>query len=345
MKKISIAGATGYTGIELIRLLVKHPEVEIVTLTAESHAGKNIAEVAPSLKGWVDQTLVKLSPEVAKQCDVLFLALPHTTSMQHVPALLKSDCKIVDLSADYRLHDAQVYGDWYKTPHLNPEIIQQAVYGLPELHRDKIRQAQLVANPGCYPTSAILALAPLMQESWMDAQSIIIDSKSGVSGAGRKLSQTTQFCEANESVTAYGVAEHRHTPEIEQELNKLSGSELTVSFSPHLMPMTRGMLTTAYVNLKKNITRDGLHGLFANYYKSERFVRVLDAGQYANTAHVAGSNFCDIGVQVDTRNQRAIITSAIDNLMKGASSQAVQNMNLMLGIDETTGLDAPPLFP
>jgi N-acetyl-gamma-glutamyl-phosphate reductase len=265
--------------------------------------------------------------------------------MQHVPELMKSDCKIIDLSADYRLHDAQVYNDWYKTPHLNPEIIKQAVYGLPELHRGKIKQAQLVANPGCYPTSGILALAPLMKENWVDAQSIIIDSKSGVSGAGRKLSQATQYCEANESVSAYGLGEHRHTPEIEQELNQLSGSEHTVSFSPHLMPMTRGMLTTAYVNLKKTVTRDALHALFKKFYKNERFVRVLDAGQYANTGHVAGSNFCDIGVQVDTRNQRAIVTSAIDNLMKGASSQAIQNMNLMLGIDETIGLDAPPLFP
>jgi len=345
MKKISIAGATGYTGIELLRLLVKHPEVEIVTLTADSHAGKNIADIAPSLKGWVDQTLIKLSPELATKCDVLFLALPHTTSMQNVPELLKGGCKIIDLSADYRLHDAKVYSEWYKTPHLNPEIIKQAVYGLPELHREKIKQAQLVANPGCYPTSAILALAPFMQQDWADAQTIIIDSKSGVSGAGRKLRQSTHFCEANESVTAYGLGEHRHTPEIEQELGGLEGSDLTVSFSPHLMPMTRGMLTTAYVNLKKNVTRDALHAHFEKFYKDERFVRVLEAGQYANTAHVAGSNFCDIGVQVDTRNQRAIVTSAIDNLMKGASSQAIQNMNLMLGIDETTGLDAPPLFP
>jgi N-acetyl-gamma-glutamyl-phosphate reductase len=345
MAKVSIAGATGYTGIELLRLLVKHPDVEIVTLTAESHAGKNIAEVAPSLKGWLDQTLVKLSPKVAQGCDVLFLALPHTTSMQHVPELLQSGRKIVDLSADYRLHDAQVYGDWYKTPHLNPELLSKAVYGLPELHRKKIKQAQLVANPGCYPTGAILALAPFMQQNWADGQSIIIDSKSGVSGAGRKLSQTTQFCEANESVAAYGLGEHRHTPEIEQELSELEGSELTVSFSPHLMPMTRGLLTTAYVPLKKSMDRQALHDHFEKFYKNERFVRVLEVGRYANTAHVAGSNFCDIGVQVDTRNQRAIVTSAIDNLMKGASSQAIQNMNLMLGIDETTGLDAPPLFP
>ena len=345
MKKISIAGATGYTGIELLRLLVNHPKVEIATLTAESHAGKNIAAAAPLLKGWVDQTLVKLSPKVAEGCDVLFLALPHTTSMEHVPELLQSGCRIIDLSADYRLHEAEVYGQWYQTPHLNPELLSQAVYGLPELHRKAIKQARLVANPGCYPTGAILALAPLMQQDWADRTSIIIDSKSGVSGAGRKLSQTTQFCEANESVAAYGLGEHRHTPEIEQELSGLAGQSLTVSFSPHLMPMTRGLLTTAYVPLKKAMDRQALHDHFEKFYKNERFVRVLEAGQYANTAHVAGSNVCDIGVQVDTRNQRAIVTSAIDNLMKGASSQAVQNMNLMLGIDETTGLDAPPLFP
>ncbi len=345
MAKVSIAGATGYTGIELLRLLVKHPEVEIVTLTAESHAGKNIADVAPSLQGWVDQTLVKLSPEVAQGCDVLFLALPHTTSMQHVPELLQSGRKIIDLSADYRLHEAEVYGQWYKTPHLNPELLSQAVYGLPELHRKAIKKAQLVANPGCYPTGAILALAPFMQQDWADRESIIIDSKSGVSGAGRKLSQTTQFCEANESVAAYGLGDHRHTPEIEQELSGLAEQNITVSFSPHLMPMTRGLLTTAYVSLKQAMDRQALHGHFTKFYKKERFVRVLEAGQYANTAHVAGSNVCDIGVQVDTRNQRAIVTSAIDNLMKGASSQAIQNMNLMLGIDETTGLDTPPLFP
>lgn len=345
MTKVSIAGATGYTGIDLLRLLVKHPEVEIVSLTAESHAGKNIADVAPSLKGWVDQTLVKLSPEVAQECDVLFLALPHTTSMKHVPEFLQSDCKIIDLSADYRLHEAEVYGEWYKTPHLNPELLSQAVYGLPELHRKKIKKAQLVANPGCYPTGAVLALAPLMKQDWADGESIIIDSKSGVSGAGRKLSQGTQFCEANESVTAYGLGEHRHTPEIEQELSGLAEQNITVSFSPHLMPMTRGLFTTAYVPLKQAVDRKTLHAHFVKFYRNERFVRVLDTGQYANTAHVAGSNFCDVGVQVDTRNQRAIVTSAIDNLMKGASSQAIQNMNLMLGIDETTGLDAPPLFP
>ena len=345
MSKVSIAGATGYTGIELIRLLVKHPEVEVATLTAESHAGKNITEVAPSLRGWVDQTLVKLSTDVAKGCDILFLALPHSTSMKYVPELLKGGCRVIDLSADYRLHEAEEYEQWYQTPHLNPELLSQAAYGLPEVHREDIKKAQLVANPGCYPTGAILALAPIMKEKWVDVESIIIDSKSGVSGAGRKLSQTTQFCEANESVAAYSLADHRHTPEIEQELSGLAEQNITVSFSPHLMPMTRGLLTTAYVNSKNKLDRNDLHHLLASFYEAEPFVRVLEPGQYANTAHVAGSNYCDIGVQVDTRNQRAIVTSAIDNLMKGASSQAIQNMNLMLGIDEATGLDAPPLFP
>ena len=345
MVKVNIAGATGYTGLELLRLLVKHPDVEIGTLTSESHAGKNIAEVAPSLAGWIDRILVKLTPDVAKECDILFLALPHTTSMKHVPALLQGGCRIVDLSADYRLRDPAVYSEWYQTPHLNPEVIKEAVYGLPELHREQIKGAQLVANPGCYPTGAILALAPFMTVDWVNVKSIIVDSKSGVSGAGRKLSETTQFCEADEAVSAYGLGEHRHTPEIEQELSGLAGKSLTVSFSPHLMPMKRGLLTTAYIDLKKEMDRDRLHAHVANFYDSEPFVRVLAPGRYANTSHVAGSNTCDIGVQVDARNGRAVITSAIDNLMKGASSQAIQNMNLMLGIGETTGLDHPPLFP
>ena len=345
MAKVNIAGATGYTGLELLRLLVKHPDVEIGTLTSESHAGENIAEVAPSLAGWIDRTLVKLTPDMAKECDILFLALPHTTSMKHVPALLQGGCRIVDLSADYRLRDPAVYSEWYQTPHLNPEVIKEAVYGLPELHREQIKGAQLVANPGCYPTGAILALAPFMTVDWVNVKSIIVDSKSGVSGAGRTLSQTTQFCEADEAVSAYGLGEHRHTPEIEQELSGLAGKSLTVTFSPHLMPMKRGLLTTAYIDLKKEMDRDELHAHVAQFYYSEPFVRVLAPGRYANTSHVAGSNTCDIGVQVDARNGRAVITSAIDNLMKGASSQAIQNMNLMLGIGETTGLDHPPLFP
>ena len=345
MKRVSIAGATGYTGIELLRLLVRHPGVRIVALTAESHVGENIADAAPSLAGYLDHTLVALDASIAGDCDILFLALPHTASMAHVPELLNRGCRIIDLSADYRLHDSGVYGTWYKTPHQNPELLKEAVYGLPELHRHAISPARLVANPGCYPTGAILAVAPLLQAGWGDVDSIVIDSKSGVSGAGRKLSTSTQFCEANEGVSAYGLGEHRHTPEIEQEVSRMAGREITVSFSPHLMPMTRGLLSTVYVNLKQDVDRDRLHDHYAMFYEKEPFVRVLPAGRYANTHFVAGSNYCDIGVQVDARTRRAVITSAIDNLMKGASSQAVQNMNLMLGLEETAGLDTPPLFP
>lgn len=345
MKRVSIAGATGYTGIELLRLLVRHPGVRIVALTADSHAGENIADAAPSLAGYLDHTLVALEPSIADDCDILFLALPHTASMAHVPELLNRDCRIIDLSADYRLHDSEAYGAWYKTPHQNPELLKEAVYGLPELHRHAISPARLVANPGCYPTGAILAVAPLIQAGWGDVDSIVIDSKSGVSGAGRKLSASTQFCEANEGVSAYGLGEHRHTPEIEQEVSRMAGRGVTVSFSPHLMPMTRGLLSTVYVNLKQDVDRDRLHDHYMMFYEKEPFVRVLPPGRYANTHFVAGSNYCDIGVQVDTRTRRAVITSAIDNLMKGASSQAVQNMNLMLGLEETAGLDTPPLFP
>ena len=345
MIKVSVAGATGYTGIELIRLLIQHPNVELIFLTSNSHAGKNITEVVPSLKGMVDQPLVELTNDVAMNTDVLFLALPHTVSMVHAPELLQCDCLVIDLSADYRLHEAEEYEQWYKTPHLNPELLGQAAYGLPEVHRAVIRGSQLVANPGCYPTGALLALAPIMQQDWADKESIIIDSKSGLSGAGRKLNQATQFCEVNESVAAYNIAEHRHTPEIEQELSRLATQYIKVTFSPHLMPMTRGLLTTVYVNSTNKMDRNDLHHLLDSHYEAEPFVRVLEPGQYANTANVMGSNYCDIGVQVDTRNQRVIVTSAIDNLMKGAASQAVQNMNLMLGIDETTGISAPPLFP
>ncbi len=345
MIKVSIAGATGYTGIELLRLLLNHPEVKIQTLTADSHAGKKIQEVAPSLRGWMDHSLVKLEPSIAEECDLLFLALPHTTSMKQVPDLQNGKCKIVDLSADYRLQDADVYEHWYQTPHINSESLKEAVYGLPELHRDSIRSARLVANPGCYPTGAILALAPLMKLSGMDFDSIVIDSKSGVSGAGRKLSLGTHFCESHDGVSAYGLAEHRHTPEIEQELSLLSKKKVTVTFSPHLMPMIRGILTTVYINTTSKWNRENLIKAFTDFFQNEHFIRVLPEGQFANTHYVMGSNFCDIGIQFDKRNQRAILTSAIDNLMKGASSQAVQNMNIMFGIDETLGLNFPPQFP
>ena len=345
MIKIGIAGASGYTGLELIRLLVGHPGVELTVLTSETFQGQNIAEVFPSLNGIVDLELRPLDNNITKDCQVLFLALPHTLAMSKLPDYLQSDCKIIDLSADYRLKDPKAYTDWYSVTHTNPELLEKAVYGLPELHRQAIQSAQLVANPGCYPTSVVLALAPLLKTDWVDLGSIISDSKSGVSGAGRKPSLTSHFAEVNEGISPYGLADHRHTPEMEQELSALAGKSVRLTFSPHLVPMTRGMLSTVYINLNQAITDEKLVEHYRSFYKGENFIRVLNPGKFASSHHVLSSNFCDIGLKVDSRNQRLIITSALDNLIKGASGQAVQNMNIMLGLDEKTGLMAPAIFP
>ena len=345
MIKIGIAGASGYTGLELIRLLVGHPGVELTVLTSETFQGQNIAEVFPSLNGIVDLELRPLDNNIAKDCQVLFLALPHTMAMSKLPDYLQSDCKIIDLSADCRLKDPKAYTDWYSVTHTNPELLEKAVYGLPELHRQAIQSAQLVANPGCYPTSVVLALAPLLKTDWVDLGSIISDSKSGVSGAGRKPSLTNHFAEVNEGISPYGLADHRHTPEMEQELSALAGKSVRLTFSPHLVPMTRGMLSTVYINLNQAITDEKLVEHYRSFYKGENFIRVLNPGKFASSHHVLSSNFCDIGLKVDSRNQRLIITSALDNLIKGASGQAVQNMNIMLGLDEKTGLMAPAIFP
>ena len=345
MIKIGIAGASGYTGLELIRLLVGHPGVELTVLTSETFQGQNIAEVFPSLNGVVDLELRPLDNNIAKDCQVLFLALPHTLAMSKLPDYLQSDCKIIDLSADYRLKDPKAYTDWYSVTHTNPELLEKAVYGLPELHRQAIQSAQLVANPGCYPTSVVLALAPLLKTDWVDLGSIISDSKSGVSGAGRKPSLTSHFAEVNEGISPYGLADHRHTPEMEQELSALAGKSVRLTFSPHLVPMTRGMLSTVYINLNQAITDEKLVEHYRSFYKGENFIRVLNPGKFASSHHVLSSNFCDIGLKVDSRNQRLIITSALDNLIKGASGQAVQNMNIMLGLDEKTGLMTPAIFP
>jgi len=345
MYKIGIAGATGYTGAELLRILSRHPDVEITALTSENFKGKRIDEVFPTLRNFAGQELTGLDSEVHKGLDILVLALPHTTAMDKVSRFLSGDCRIVDLSADYRLRSPSVFEEWYAVPHTQAKLLESAVYGLPELRRDEIKGASLVANPGCYPTSAILALAPLMKEGWIDLENVVVDSKSGVSGAGRKASLGSQFCEVNEGVSAYGGARHRHTPEIEQEISALAGEEIKITFTPHLMPMTRGILSTVYGRLKKDANLEDLHARFKDFYADEPFVRILPEGQFANSHYVSGSNFCDIGMQVDFRNKRVIVTSAIDNLIKGASGQAVQNMNIMLGLDEKTGLDFAPAFP
>ena len=345
MIKVGIAGASGYTGLELIRLLANHPEVELSVLTSETYKEKSIADVFPSLNGIININLQSLDVEILKSCDVIFLALPHTIGMDILPELLKSNCKVIDLSADYRLKNADAYSEWYSLTHTHPEFLSQVIYGLPELHREKIKSAQGVANPGCYPTSVILAIAPLLKTDWVDLESIVSDSKSGVSGAGRKTSITTQFSEANEGVTPYGLASHRHTPEIEQELSNLVGKPIKISFSPHLIPMSRGMLSTIYINLNHKLKDENLIEHYENFYSDELFVRVLDKGKFASTHFVSGSNFCDIGIKVDSRVNRLVITSAIDNLIKGASGQAIQNMNIMLGFGETTGLRSPGMFP
>jgi len=346
MLKAAIVGASGYTGVELLRILHSHPEVAVTCVTSEQSAGKPISDVFPTLRGRCDIVLENLEPVgIAEKVDIVFTALPHKAAMEVVPTFLKMEKNVVDLSADYRLRDAAVYEQWYDK-HLNPEFLQEAVYGLPELRRAQIAEASLVANPGCYPTSVILGLAPLLKNKVIDPKSIIVDAKSGVSGAGRGAKVDGLYCEVNEGFRAYGVGGvHRHIPEIEQELSLLAGNPLAISFTPHLVPMDRGILSTIYSAPLGKVTAADLVTLYDAFYDGEPFVRVLPEGTFPSTAHVRGSNFCDIGIAVDQRTGRVIVVSAIDNLVKGASGQAVQNMNLMCGLPETLGLDNLGIFP
>jgi N-acetyl-gamma-glutamyl-phosphate reductase len=346
MRKVAIVGASGYTGLELVRLLHCHPEVAVTCLTSEQSAGKRISDVFPTLRGRCDLTLENLEPvRVAEKADLIFTALPHKAAMEVVPTFLKLGKHVIDLSADYRLSDPDVYGAWYE-PHINPANLKKAVYGLPEVRRSKIKGAKLVANPGCYPTSIILALAPLLKKNLIDPAGIIADSASGVTGAGRAAKVDSLYCEVNEGFRAYGIGGvHRHIPEIEQELSLLAGQPLTVTFTPHLIPMDRGILSTVYATPRKPTSTEKLVKLYQEYYKGEPFVRVLPQGSLPSTAFVRGSNFCDISPLVDQRTGRIIIVSAIDNLVKGASGQAVQNMNIVCGFPETMGLEGLALFP
>ena len=346
MLKIAIVGASGYTGLELIRILHCHPEVAVTCLTSEQSAGKRISEVFPTLRGRCELVLENLEPvRVAEKADIIFTALPHKAAMEVVPTFLDLGKKVIDLSADYRLSDPAVYGQWYE-PHINPTNLKKAVYGLPEIRRDKIKSAKLVANPGCYPTSIILGLAPLLKKGLIDLSSIIADSASGVTGAGRSAKVDSLYCEVNEGYKAYGVGGvHRHTPEIEQELSLLAGEPLKITFTPHLAPMDRGILSTIYATPAASVSNEMLAELYRDFYMAEPFVRVLTNGNLPSTAFVRGSNFCDIAPLVDARTGRIIIVSAIDNLIKGASGQAVQNMNLVCGFPETTGLEGLAMFP
>lgn len=345
MIRAAIIGATGYTGLELVRILSAHPGITITVATSRQYEGQPLHKVFPSLSGSVDIVCQSPSPErVIGAADVVFLAVPHQTAMTHVPVFLQADKKVIDLSADFRLKDVRVYEKWYQS-HSAPEYLAEAAYGLPELHAAAIRKARLVANPGCYPTTVILGLAPLLKKGLIDNKSIVVDSKTGVSGAGRSAVLSSLFCEVHEDVKAYKVAAHRHTPEMEQELSLLAGEEIAITFTPHLAPMGRGMLSTIYADLKGRQTTGDLISEYEEFYNQAPFVKICAEGAYPQTAHVKGSNYCFIGLKADERTGRVIILSAIDNLTKGASGQAVQNMNLMFGLEETTGLTAIPLFP
>jgi N-acetyl-gamma-glutamyl-phosphate reductase len=288
---------------------------------------------------------IDASPDkVASLSDVVFLALPHGVAMEAVPLFLKAGSKVVDLSADFRLRDVKLYEQWYKE-HSAPDLIKKAVYGLPELYRDNIKTAELVANPGCYPTGVILGLAPVLKEGWIDLNSIIVDSKSGVSGAGREPRIELLFCEISEGLKAYKISRHRHMPEMEQELGQLAGRDVKVSFVPHLIPINRGILNTIYAGFKKRVSTSDLIDLYKEFYRGEEFVRIYKVGTFPTVSSVRGSNYCDIGLTLDDRTERIIIVSAIDNLVKGAAGQAIQNMNLMCGLSENTGLKLISLFP
>jgi N-acetyl-gamma-glutamyl-phosphate reductase len=341
--RIAILGASGYTGAELLRILAHHPNAELVALTADRHVGKKIGAVFPHLARRNLPDLVAIGEVDWRQVDLVFCCLPHGTT-QEVVASLPAHLRICDLSADFRL-PPEVYAQWYGHAHRAPALQTEAVYGLTEIMRAAVANARLVAVPGCYPTGAQLPLVPLVKAAQIDADDIVIDAKSGVTGAGRGPKETSLFAEVSEGICAYGVAHHRHMPEIEQGLTAAAGRPVTVSFTPHLMPMNRGILSTIYVRMTGGATLEDLRRTLERAYAGEAFVRVLPAGAMPATHHVRGSNLCLIGLAADRLSGRAILVSAIDNLVKGASGQAVQDMNVMLGLPETTGLEQEPLFP
>ncbi len=343
--KVAVFGASGYTGLELMRLLARHPAVELTAVTSREYQGRKVAEVFPALAHIIELTFVTPDPQaIASAADVVFLCVPHQTAMEVVPKLLSAGARVVDLSADFRFRDRGVYEAWYQ-PHSAPELLKEAVYGLPELHRNNIRKARLVGNPGCYPTCVILGLAPLVKGRLVFPDSLIADCKSGVSGAGRGASLTTSYCEATDSIKAYKVAEHRHAPEMEQELSLLAGKTVKVTFTPHLTPMSRGILGTLYAQLITPLTDDEIYKVYRAFYRDQPFVRLQPKGTWPSTQQVRGTNYCDIGFKVDRERGRIIVVSAIDNITRGASGQALANFNLMMGFPETMGLDLVPMAP
>ena len=346
MIKAGIIGATGYAGAELVRLLLGHKNVEIKWYGSRSYIDKKYSDVYQNMFEIVEDKCLDDNMEaLADQVDVIFTATPQGFCASMINEEILSKTKVIDLSADFRIKDVRTYEQWYKIQHKAPQFIGEAVYGLCEINRGQVKKARLVANPGCYTTCSILTCYPLVKEGLIDSDTIIIDAKSGTSGAGRGAKADNLFCEVNENMKAYGVASHRHTPEIEEQLGYAAGKQLTLNFTPHLVPMNRGILATAYASLVKDVDYETVREVYDKYYKEEKFVRVLDQEMYPQTKWVEGSNYVDINFKIDPRTKRVIMMGAIDNLVKGAAGQAVQNMNLMFGEDEAEGLNLVPMFP
>ena len=346
MIKVGILGATGYAGQEIVRLLLNHKEAEVVWFGSQSYIDKQYAKVFGNMFRLVEDVCKADNiEELANEVDVIFTATPQGFCSSIITEEVLSKVKVIDLSADFRIKDVETYEHWYGITHKSPSYIEEAVYGLCEINREQVKKARLVANPGCYPTCSFLTIYPLAKEGLIDMKSIIIDAKSGTSGAGRGAKVNNLYCEVNENIKAYGVGNHRHTPEIEEQLTYASGEQALINFTPHLVPMNRGILITAYGNLKKKVSYEEIKAIYDKYYKDEYFVRVLDEDTPPETRWVEGSNFVDVNFKIDERTNRIIMMGAMDNLVKGAAGQAVQNMNLMFGLEENTGLTLAPMFP
>ncbi|MGX8851673.1 N-acetyl-gamma-glutamyl-phosphate reductase [Amedibacillus sp. YH-ame10] len=339
--KVGVIGASGYAGAELVRLLWTHPNVLISGISSQSYIGKKISDLYPGFYQVCDMVFEE-EDVVIQKSDVVFASLPHGLSEPLARKCMDAQKKFIDLGADFRLDDEKDYNMWYKLDYNDKELHELAVYGLPELFRDSIKDAQIIGNPGCYPTSIALALAPVLQKNMADVKHIIIDSKSGTTGAGKGLSEGTHFPRCNESFAPYKIAQHRHTPEIEQTLTKLASEQAKISFTPHLLPVNRGIISTIYVDLLQDVSYDEVYAMYQKFYENEQFVRVLSKGDFADLKFIKYSNYCDISIHMDERNQRLIVVSAIDNMVKGAAGQAIQNMNILFGLKENTGLTMVP---
>ena len=346
MIKVGIVGGTGYTGVELLRMLVNHPYAKVVAITSRAEEGLRVDELYPSLRGHLDIRFSHPDPKVLAQCDVVFFATPHNVAMNMMPELLALDTRVIDLSADFRIRDHKLWSKWYGEAHACPELLTEAVYGLPEFNREAIKEAQLVACPGCYPTSVQLGLLPLLENNLVDEQRLIANAVSGVSGAGRQAKIDNLFAEVSDSFKAYAIGGHRHLPEIEQGLQDIAGREVNLTFAPHLVPMVRGMHSTIYAELIDSaVSLAEIQNLYEERYADEPFVDVLPAGSHPQTRSVRGANYCRLALHRPQGRDTIVVLSVIDNLVKGASGQAIQNMNIMLGLDETAGLETVALMP